>query len=299
MLNIILFCNGKAGIPAINYLINNAYNICVVVDPADVGKNTWQPSLKAYCQKNKIPFMDPPCYSNKAFLDDLYKFKPAVMFSIQCKKIIKKETIDIVSGEIFNFHFSDLPKNRGCFPGAWHLLNEDKYVGVTLHKLTEGIDDGPIIDKIKKKVTISDTCRSIYDWSCNQVLPLLKKNLRHILTKEYVAVQQNKSLANYYSRNSINFTKLFVDWNQDVNKVSRYIQAFIFPPFQFPKTRYGAAEINIIGVVKVTKKKREALPGTILSVKTESIEVQVEDGSISLSVADKLRNIKPGEYFYL
>lgn len=299
MLNIILFCNGKAGIPAINYLINNAYNICVVVDPADMGKNTWQPSLKAYCQKNKIPFMDPLRYSSKTFLDNLYKFKPAVIFSIQCKKIIKKEIIDIVSGEIFNFHFSDLPKNRGCFPGVWHLLNEDKYTGVTLHKLTEGIDDGPVIDKIKKEITVSDTGRSIYDWSCNQVLSLLKKNLRGILEKKYTAVQQDKSLANYYSRNSINFTKLFIDWNQVVNKVSRYIQAFIFPPFQFPKTRYGAAEINITGVVKVTEKNREALPGTILSTRKGNTEVQAKDGSIILLIAKELKNIKPGEYFYL
>lgn len=299
MPNIILFCNGKAGIPTINYLINDSYNVYVVVDPADMGKDTRQPSLKAYCQKNKISFMDPLSYSSKTFINDLRELKPAVMFSIQCKKIIGKKIIDIVNGEIFNFHFSDLPKNRGCFPGAWHLLNEDKYVGVTLHKLTEGIDDGPIIDKIKKKVTVNDTCRSIYDWSCGQVLPLLKKNLRHILSKKYVTVHQDESLANYYSRNSINFTKLFVDWNQEVNKVSRYIQAFIFPPFQFPKTRYGIAEINITGVVKVTKKSRETLPGTILSAKKGNIEVQVKDGSIMLLVADELKNIKPGECFYL
>lgn len=299
MPNIILFCNGKAGIPTINYLINNAYSVRVIIDPSDMGKNTRQFSIKAYCQKNKVSFMNPLSYSSKIFINDLHKLKPAVIFSIQCKKIIKKEIIDIVSGEIFNFHFSDLPKNRGCFPGVWHLLNEDKYVGVTLHKLTEGIDDGPIIDKIKKRITSSDTSRSIYDWSCDNVLRLLKRNLKDILAKKYVAVEQNNALANYYSRNSINFTKLFVDWNQEANKVSRYIQAFIFPPFQFPKTRYGAAEINIVGVVKITKKKREALPGAILSVKTENIEVQVKDGSISLSVADNLKNIKPGEYFYL
>lgn len=299
MVTILLFCNGKAAIPTIHYLHSLQYKMYVVVDSDDKGKDTWQPSLKKYCQKNNILFISPINYTDKEFIRELRTIQPTVIFSIQCKQIIKKEIINIVNGEIFNFHFADLPKNRGCYPGIWHLRNGDRYVGVTLHKLTEGIDDGPIIDKVRKKITIADTGQSVYEWSCNQVLPLFRRNLKHILAKKYLAVEQDSSQANYYSRNSITFTNLFVDWNQKIFLVSRYIQAFIFQPFQFPKTRYGTTEINITGVVKVTKKSRETLPGSILSAKKGNIEVQAKDGSIMLSIADELKNIKPGEYFYL
>ena len=58
----------------------------------------------------------------------------------------------------FNVHSSLLPKYKGLMPTFWVLKNEEKETGVTLYKLTQGIDNGPIISKrefeIKKNVAI-------------------------------------------------------------------------------------------------------------------------------------------------
>ncbi len=297
-MKIAIFANGKAAIPSINFLRDKQYDILVIVDPDDNGEDSWQPSLKSYCSKNKISFLSPSSFRNNDFLEKLSAFMPSIIFSIQCRKIIKKEIIDMVKGEIFNFHFADLPKNRGCYPGLWHLLN-DEYIGVTLHKLTEGIDDGPIIDKIKKKITLADTGRSVYEWCCEQVLPLLKRNLTNLVEKSYKAVKQSDTFSNYYSRYSLDFSNLFIDWNQDGKKIAKYIQTFIFPPFQFPKTRYAAQEMTVVGVIKITKKKRKAFPGKIISIKKNGIEVAVKNGSITICIAESGQKVSKGGYFYL
>ena len=53
------------------------------------------------------------------------------------------------SKELFNFHFSLLPKYRGCHTNFFQIYNGEKISGVTLHKIDNGIDTGPIIDQLK------------------------------------------------------------------------------------------------------------------------------------------------------
>lgn len=296
-MNILIFANGKAPIPSIQFLHGEKHDLLVVVDSDDNGIDNWQSSLKLYCKNNNIPFIQSVSFKESTFLKKISDFQPNVILSIQCRKLIQKEIIDMVKGEIFNFHFADLPKNRGCFPGIWHLLNDD-YIGVTLHKLTPGIDDGPILDKIRRKIIIKDTGRFVYEWCCGQVLPLLKRNLPKIVKKNYKDFPQNNALANYYSRNSLDFSHLFVDWNQNSDKVVRFIQAFIFPPFQFPKVRFEKEEIELIAVLSSRKTKRKTMPGTILSVKDDVVKVGVKDGLVAVKLQRHIK-LRKGDYFYL
>ena len=67
--------------------------------------------------------------------------------SIFYGKIIKKDFIEKCE-KIINLHNAPLPKYRGVRPINWALKNNEDYHGVTIHQITEGIDDGPILGKI-------------------------------------------------------------------------------------------------------------------------------------------------------
>lgn len=297
MKKIIIFGNGQAPLESITYL-KKKYSILVVVDTDDSGIDNWQKSLLKFCQDNKIQFLKPRNFKEKEFLYKLKKFSPDIILSIQCRKLLTKEIIDLVKGEIFNFHFADLPLNRGCYPGVWHILNGDEFAAVTLHKLTLGIDDGSIIDKVRKKILLEDTARSIYFWCVDSVCPLLKKNIEGLTNKKYRSANQDSTKASYYSRKSIVFDNLFVNWNKTGRDVVRFIQAFIFPPYQFPMTRYKGQEIKITVINRINFGVRKSLPGTVVSVSGSNIEVQAKDSLIEVSVNTDLP-IQEGDILYL
>lgn len=60
--------------------------------------------------------------------------------------IIKAPTINLFRYGILNFHPGDLPKYRGCSCPEWQIFEGCKVV-CTAHFITEGIDDGPILEK--------------------------------------------------------------------------------------------------------------------------------------------------------
>ena len=51
-------------------------------------------------------------------------------------------------GRILNIHNGPLPRYRGVSPINWALKNEERLHGVTIHEITPGIDDGPIVAQI-------------------------------------------------------------------------------------------------------------------------------------------------------
>lgn len=98
--------------------------------------------------------------NNKNNINILRKLKPDVIIIIAGNQIIKKQVLEIPKCGVLNIHSSLLPKHKGLMPSFWALKNRDKETGVTLYKLTEGIDDGPIISqkiiKINNGMTQSD-----------------------------------------------------------------------------------------------------------------------------------------------
>lgn len=80
-------------------------------------------------------------------------------------QIIKKRVLESTKYGVFNIHSSLLPNYKGLMPTFWVLKNRETKTGVTLYKLTEGIDDGPIIAckeyEITKKITQSKLIKDL------------------------------------------------------------------------------------------------------------------------------------------
>ena len=89
--------------------------------------------------------------SNKN-LDLINSYKPDLLVSILGNQIFKKPLIELANKGCINLHTALLPKYRGLMPSFWVLKNNEKYTGVSIFYVDEGIDSGPII--VQKKVEI-------------------------------------------------------------------------------------------------------------------------------------------------
>jgi methionyl-tRNA formyltransferase len=101
-------------------------------------------------------------------------------------------------GRIINIHNSALPRYRGVSPINWALKNEERSHGVTIHEITPGIDDGPIVSQVLYSIYPDfDEVRDVYDralafaWTLfEQTIPILDR---------IEAVPQDEAQASYYS----------------------------------------------------------------------------------------------------
>ncbi|MCP9745451.1 methionyl-tRNA formyltransferase [Lacihabitans sp. CS3-21] len=84
----------------------------------------------------------------------LKTYQPDLLVSIGGNQIFKRPLLDLATYGCVNLHTALLPKYRGLMPSFWVLKNNEKYTGVSVFFVDEGIDSGPIL--VQKKVEIGD-----------------------------------------------------------------------------------------------------------------------------------------------
>lgn len=104
--------------------------------------------VKIWAQKNNIKVLDPTSLKNNPTLSSQLSALSSKLFLVASYgKIIPKKIFDIPEYKTLNIHPSLLPKYRGASPIQSQVLYDNKDVGVTIIKIIEEMDAGPIISK--------------------------------------------------------------------------------------------------------------------------------------------------------
>ena len=73
-----------------------------------------------------------------------------VIFSVGYMKVIEKSIIE--NFDVINLHPSILPNYKGLMTQKRMLINNEKYYGFTIHKVSDELDEGRIISNKAKKI---------------------------------------------------------------------------------------------------------------------------------------------------
>ena len=217
----------KCSVDAIKFLLYckiKKNKLLVLPNNNDHGSDGWQPSLKKFAKDNGIKI---------AKLEELYPIKQLFFFSLEYDKIINVNKFR--SKNLFNFHFSLLPKYRGCHTNFLQIYNGEKFSGVTLHKIDNGIDTGDIVDQIKFRIKINDTAFDNYTKLMKFSAKLFKRSLNKVLNNKYSLRKQILSNGSYYNKNSVNYKKkIKINMKNFSIKMHNKIRSLIFPAYQYP-----------------------------------------------------------------
>jgi methionyl-tRNA formyltransferase len=180
MQRVIVLAKGDLGIRVADWFLKSPdYKLQAIVPV--IPEPTWTLSLKTWAQNNNVPIIESGHYKDiENSANDDWNIDLAV--SIFYDKIIKEWFIKKCK-RILNLHNGPLPKYRGYSPINWALKNNEREHGVTIHEITPGIDDGPVVSQLKYSIypefdeVIDVYKRSIeYGWTLfQQTMPLLDK----------------------------------------------------------------------------------------------------------------------------
>lgn len=129
---------------------------------------------------NKIQVITVKNVNSPDFINILKKRHVDLIVSVLFNQIVKTELITIPSRGVINIHPAFLPEYKGVSPIFWALVNGEKYSGITVHSINEGIDTGKIIAREKVEITNKDTEDTLY-WKTVKIgTQLLIKSIHDI-----------------------------------------------------------------------------------------------------------------------
>ncbi|MFH1990361.1 MAG: methionyl-tRNA formyltransferase [Patescibacteria group bacterium] len=243
-------------------LINSDNEIIAVITNPDapVGRKQILTSspVKITAGKNKIPVIQ---------LNEMRNFDVDLAIVAAYGKIIPKNILGIPHYGTINVHPSLLSKYRGASPIQNAILNGDKKTGVTIMKLDEEMDHGPILANSELPIADSDTYESLSQKLAKIGAELLIKAIPEYVSGKIKPIEQKHTEATY--------TKIIkkedgkIDWSKNAAEIERMTRAFY--PWPTAWTTWNGKNLKILEAEvhngKLEIKKLQLEGGKILSIK--------------------------------
>ena len=182
------------------------------------------------------------CHENGIHFCDLSQLRKDIANGRSCEfdlaisntfgKLITKDIIDWLHGNIINLHGAILPDYKGMFTYNWGIFNEEKKWGATAHFVNEKFDSGKIIkvssfDINPYEITISElekkTQACAYQLSLDMVCMFDEG-------QEVIGEEQGE-FGHYYSREDFEKLKQIPE-GESLMKTQQRVRACWNPPYE-------------------------------------------------------------------
>jgi methionyl-tRNA formyltransferase len=207
----------------VQYLITHYTDTTIYIIPNTDSCCTWQRSLTITALENNIQIIT---------LEEAYMLDNCIFISCEYDKIINPKQFR--TDKLYNIHFSKLPKYKGMYTSCLPILYNEHETGVTLHKIDKGIDTGDIIDQITFPILASDVASDLYNKYTIYGFELFKNNINNLITGNFISTAQSSVNSSYYSKHTIDFKNILIDYKKTANEIKNQIHAYSFIYYQLP-----------------------------------------------------------------
>ena len=149
------------------------------------------PPVKIVAEENAIQVLQPNRLSDEGIEDAIRNAQPDFIVVAAFGQILPKSILDIAP--CINLHASLLPQYRGASPVQQSLLNGDEKTGVTSMLMEEGLDTGPMLEKIEFVIPDDMRLHALMQQLTNDACKLTLSTIRNY--KNLVPEEQDESQA--------------------------------------------------------------------------------------------------------
>lgn len=281
-MKIFLFAASRRGHAILKKLIETKAEICgILALVEDPHEEQYHLQVTTIAREHGIPIFYSTDIKPSQYASILKQIKPDIAFAIGWRYIITPEAYQIPEKGTLILHDSLLPKYRGFAPMNWAIINGEKESGVTLFHISEGIDNGPIIDQLSTPIHLHDTAKTVDERIIQLYEDIIVKNLPILQSGEAKGTPQDESLATYSCKRTPDDGE--INWQQSAEQIHNLIRACSHPfPGAFTTLK---GEKVFIWEAELPKEQMiyvGNIPGRILGKKEGAIEVLTGKGVVRL-----------------
>ncbi len=252
--------------------------------PAGRGQQLTAPPVKRFAQERSLPVYQPRTLRDEAVQAQLAALRPDVIVVAAYGLILPKAVLDLPPHGCINVHASLLPRYRGAAPIPAAILDGQAETGITLMRMDEGLDTGPIIAQAAIKINSDDTTGDLTSRLAELGAQKVIEVLSHWIAGAISPQSQDESRATWAPKFSKADGRL--DWSQSALSLSRRVRAFSPRPGTFTHWNGKLVRILSVQVTSHTLEKAPASQGIVGLVVRDGGDIGVVTGDSILRLVE-------------
>ena len=200
-LKIVFMGTPEFSVPSLKSLISNKFDIIkIYTQPPKKSKRGQKINaspIEKFSKKNKINFRSPKNLKSDEEFKIFKELSADLAVVVAYGQLIPKVYLKTVKLGFINVHASLLPKWRGAAPIQRAIMNGDKKIGVSIMKIEEKLDSGPVLATKEIELGRNVTCGEAEKRLSVIGADLLIKSLKNIESGDIKFINQIHSEATY------------------------------------------------------------------------------------------------------
>ncbi len=268
-------------VPPLKALLDSPHEVAAVYTqpdrPAGRGRKLTPSPVKLVAQEHDIPVFQPKTLRDPEAIAELRALQPDLMVVVAYGLLLPPEVLEIPRLGCINIHASILPRWRGAAPIQRAIQAGDRESGVSIMRMEEGLDTGPVYLVRRTPIDEEDTGGTLHDRLSRLGAEALMEALPGIADGTLQPVAQNDEEATYASK--LEKKEAAIDWRQPAWKIERQVRAF--NPWPVAHTRYENANLRIWEAHAIEGLAAE--PGTVMSATRDGVDVATGEGLLRIA----------------
>lgn len=184
--------------------------------------------LDDFCTQRHIPLLKVPNVNADEVIEAIRVKEIDWLFIIGWSQIAGTAVLEAPARGALGIHPTLLPEGRGRAAIPWAILKGLKRSGVTLFKLDEGVDTGPILAQDVLHLTSDETAGSLYERVCDSHRSLIARVWPDLVSGHVALEAQDGEKASYWPGRSPEDGRID-PVNMTVEEVERLVRAVTRP----------------------------------------------------------------------
>jgi len=166
-MRVIFFGSSEFSIPTFSSLLKDGHQLVAVVTQPDKargrGKHASPTPVKLLALETGLPVLSPEDVNAPDIVESLKSLHADVGYVVAFGQKIGPELLNAFPAGMVNLHASLLPSLRGAAPIQWSILNGEDEAGVTVFRLVNRMDAGPILVQRRTLINPDETADELHD----------------------------------------------------------------------------------------------------------------------------------------
>src|SRR3989442_4261324 len=247
-MRVVFFRTPEFAVPSLEALLGEGFDVVAAVTQPDKPQGRSRstavpPPVKTAAEADDVPVLQPERPSDPVFIERLRALAPDVGVVVAYGHILKPDLLALPRRGMINLHPSLLPELRGAAPVEWAILNGLQQTGVTIMRMDEGLDSGPILLQIPHDIDLDVTGGELSEHLAElgaqaliEALGLLEQGLAKPVPQDETRATQAPKVTRELAR---------IRWDRDAAEIVRTVLALDPKPGAW--TELNGREVQLFG----------------------------------------------------
>jgi len=238
------------------------------------------PPVKEEAVRRGIPVFQPDKARHPDAVARITAEAPDLIVVVAYGHILPKSILDIPRLGCINVHASLLPKYRGAAPINWAVARGETVTGITIMRMDEGMDTGPMLHVREIPIGEEDTAETMFSKLSILGAEALREALRKLREGTLYETPQDAALATYAPKLTKEHGR--IDWSRSSGEVCNLVRGMT--PWPSAIAVHAGRTLKVLSSAVAVESGAAGEAGEVVALGRDGIAVACGEGVLRLQV---------------